>query len=56
MFMALPSYIVTFCPKEGMGNFEWKVNTDEGLEAFCKVLRLNGVTAYSVKPTQAAIT
>jgi len=48
----LPSFVVTFCPREGVGNLHWQVNTEEALDAFCKTLRLNGITAYSVKPLQ----
>lgn len=46
----LPSFVVTFCPKVGVENLHWQVNTEEALEAVCKTLRLNGITAYSVKP------
>jgi hypothetical protein len=44
----LPSYVVKFEVEDGR-IWSWRVNTDEGLEAFCKVLRLNGIIAYSVR-------
>jgi len=48
MFVLLPSYVVTFEPKPRAQKLRWRVNTDEALDAFCKILRLNGVTTYSV--------
>jgi hypothetical protein len=47
MFMLLPSFVVKFEPEPGQV-WNWRVLTEEGLEAFCKVLRLNGVESYEV--------
>ncbi len=45
--MVLPSYVVKFEPTPGEV-WNWRVLTEDGLEQFCKTLRLNGVTKYEV--------
>lgn len=43
----LPSFIVKFSPEPGQV-WNWRVNTEEALEAFCRILRLNGIEHYEV--------
>lgn len=47
MLMVLPSFVVSFKP-EPEQTWDWRVNTEEALDVFCQILRLNGVTDYSV--------
>lgn len=48
----LPSYQVKFQTDSTSDYIIWQVNTDEALDAFCKILRLNGITDYQVQKYQ----
>lgn len=55
MFMVLPSYYVRFQPEPDCDYREWQVNTEEALDTFCKILRLNDIHDYTIKRCQFGV-
>lgn len=53
MMIVLPSYVVEFRLDSASDLVAWRVTTDEGLESFCRVLRLNGIGNYVVRAERA---
>jgi hypothetical protein len=49
MFMVVPQFVVKFSPEVG-STWNWIVSGEDDLDVFCKILRWNGIKAYSVTP------